>query len=306
VKVNINEVVSSLCQLLAGTVGRKVRIGQNLSAHNAVVVGDPTQLRNALLGIGMNGCEAMPGGGDLIFETATVESDEVGEAQPELAAQYDSFVRCSVIDTGEGMDESVRSRIFEPFFTTKGMGRSVGMGLASAYGCIRNHRGFIDVSSEPGKGARFDVYLPCAREDGTEILTSDVEEREPVKGSGRVMVVDDDPGIHTIMKDVLTDLGYSVRAFGTGAEATDFYLNHSNEVDVVILDVVMRDCSGAQCFARLREINPAARVVVMTGYGVADQVDGLLRGGALAFIPKPIDFTLLSHLVHRALNAPPQ
>lgn len=306
IRINLNDTILNVCNLLTGTVqGRDIRIERNLDVHNPIVVGDPSQLQNSIFSVAMNACEAMPEGGVLTFETRIVDAEEEvldGRAEGEER----KYVQCSVVDTGIGMDEAVRSRLFEPFFTTKEVGEGAGMSLASVYGCIEKHHGYIDVVSTVGKGTTLRIHLPFAGEGTIDRSESPSKEPEPVKGKGRVLVVDDDEEICSVMKAILTDLGYSVVVSLSGEQAVTEYERQRDSIDVVLVDMVMPEVDGPTCFRRLRAIDPRVKVILTTGFSMHEEVNALLGEGAVDFITKPFDVVALSEAVYKAAHQPLQ
>jgi PAS domain S-box-containing protein len=303
VPLTINDVVRDVCQFLSSTVRHDIRIAQKLDARNPVIVGDPADLRNAFLDVGMNGCDAMPHGGDLSFETRIVDSTELREPPTAPGKHGDGkYVVCSVADTGIGMDEAVKSKIFEPFFTTKEVGQGMGMGLACVYGCVTNHHGFIDVASSLGKGTRFDIYLPYAGENVTEGAGGMGGGAEMLRGTGQILVINDDTDICRAIRDQLAAMGYQATALTSSGDAVDYYTEHCRELDLVIIDISLPNSRATELFAKLRTINPQVTVIGTTGFSLSDEVDSLLREGVYDFITKPFDIVQLSHMVHRALQ----
>jgi CheY-like chemotaxis protein len=197
------------------------------------------------------------------------------------------------------MDQQVLSHLFEPFFTTKDIGKGTGLGLASVYGTIKSHNGYIDVKSEPGKGSTFTMYIP-----GSEIQT--IPEKTLLshtsKGMGNILVVDDEAVIREAVKEILSWLGYSVYTCSNGLEAVDFYKNRSPLIDLVILDMIMPGINGKECFSLLKKLDSSVRVILSTGYRIEEDRQSLINDGIIDILQKPFVSAQLAQSVHYALS----
>jgi CheY-like chemotaxis protein len=208
-------------------------------------------------------------------------------------------VKISVTDTGIGMDKSTQQRIFEPFFTTKEIGRGTGLGLASAYGIIKNHGGFIDVYSDKGEGTKFNIYFPASEKeviDGKDLV------EEIVKGSETVLFVDDEDIIIDVGQDILKSLGYKVLPASCGKEAIEVYQKNREKIDIVILDMIMPGMSGRELYKKLKEVNPGIKVLLSSGYSVDGQAAEILKLGCSGFIQKPFNIGVLSNKIRDILD----
>ena len=292
VPVNIHQVISDAAGILANTIDRKVRIAQHMTADRPMVMGDPSQLESALLNLGLNARDAMPGGGELIFRTETVRLGE----QPLMARnpkmKPGRHIKISVTDTGTGLSDEVKTHLFEPFFTTKDPGKGTGLGLAGVYGIVSNHGGGIEVESQQGKGAAFHIYLPEVSEGGTPTTRPKIPEN--LTHTERVLVVDDDVQVREITRKMLEELGCKVHACKDGKEAVDYYREHPDEFDLVILDMVMPNMGGKETFKALKELNPGVKVLLASGYSVEDEAREVMELGAKGFIQKPYRLVVLA------------
>jgi two-component system, cell cycle sensor histidine kinase and response regulator CckA len=209
------------------------------------------------------------------------------------------YVKFSIVDTGIGMDKSTQDRIFEPFFSTKKMGRGIGLGLASVYAIIKNHGGAIEVESRLGEGTRFSVYFPATE---SQVNQSEVSPPEMVKGAGTILLVDDEEMILQVGGEILERIGYRVLSAKGGRKAVELFEKCTQPVDLVILDMIMPEMSGAEVFYRLREINPSVKVLLSSGYSMEGQARELLKKGCIGFIQKPYSMGDLSKKVKDAME----
>jgi CheY-like chemotaxis protein len=258
---------------------------------------DRGQIRQVLLNLLVNAWQSMPGGGDLVLTTANVRFGDRDDRPREIVPG--PYARITVEDTGTGMEESVLDRVFEPFFTTKGMGRGTGLGLASAYGIVKGHRGFIYASSPAGQGSVFTVYLPAtAKKAGREVP----HPRTPVIGSGTVLVVDDEAQVLEVVRPMLEMLGYRALSAESGERALEICREKGRGIDLVILDMIMPGMGGAETFERLRELNPQVPVLLSSGYSEHGEAGEILARGCRGFLKKPYTLQMLSEKIREALT----
>jgi CheY-like chemotaxis protein len=209
------------------------------------------------------------------------------------------FVKLSITDTGIGMDEATQQRIFEPFFTTQKIGRGTGLGLASVYGIIRNHGGIIDVYSKKGKGTTFNIYLPASEK---EIIEEKQLPEEFIKGSGTILLVDDEDRIIDVCSELLKTMGYDVLIAKSGKEAIEAYRINKDDVDMVILDMIMPDMSGGETYDKLLGTNSKIKVLLSSGYSIDGQAAEILERGCDGFIQKPFNMKELSMKIKDILS----
>ncbi len=253
------------------------------------VLADRSQIEQVLINLYLNAWQAMPDGGKLIIETRNVIlGDEYEKALSILSGNY---VKISVTDTGTGMDKDTQRRIFDPFFTTKPKGKGTGLGLTSVYGIIEKHKGRITVYSEPGKGTAFNIYLPASEGD---IINYDERRERICRGSGTILLVDDEDMIRDVGRQILEALGYMALTASSGKEAIKIYKEKKYEIDVVVLDMIMPDMNGSKTFDSLKQINPEIKVLISSGYSIDCSADEMIKKGCKGFIRKPFTMEQLS------------
>lgn len=295
--VDLNATIREVAALLSRTLDSSIEVRVDLAKEPAIVQGDPGQLHQVLLNLAVNARDAMPQGGKLTFRTvrrSTIREDAV---QAALA----SHVVVSVSDTGVGLAPEVRKHLFEPFFTTKGPDKDTGMGLAVVYGIVSNHDGWISVDSEVGRGTRFEVVLPAA------LVTSREASPRPAKrpsSARRILLVDDDPIVLRTLRTMLERLGHRVIVAEDGAEALRVFERHCAELDLVLIDMVMPQVGGLDCFLRMQKIQPGVKAVLSTGYSRDKRVQAALDAGMIGFLQKPYSVAQLDEMLARALGKP--
>ena len=293
---NLTEFIRDSSELFRRT---KKEISIHLKAQEGlwVVEVDRGQMEQVLLNLYVNAWQAMPGGGDLYISAENVSLDEV-DVNP-----YDTnpgkYVKITVTDTGIGMDEETMARIFDPFFTTKEKGRGTGLGLASAYGIIKNHGGFIRVESEKGHGTSFMIYLPAS----DKVVENDhMSEDELQTGSETVLLIDDEEMILDVGSNILEGLGYRVMIATGGKEGLKVYEQNKDAIDIVIIDMIMPEIGGKETFDTILKINPSVKVLLSSGYSLDGQAKEIMQGGCKGFIQKPFTTVELSNNIRRILD----
>jgi PAS domain S-box-containing protein len=295
--------VTDLNDLILTTVRMFGRTKKEIQIHRAglkkvkPVEVDQSQIDQVLLNIFVNAWHAMPGGGDLFLKTQDVAINQ--SVTKPYRIEKGPYVRLSITDTGIGMDQPTLQRIFEPFFTTKKMGRGTGLGLASAYGIVKNHGGFIDVESEPGKGTTFHIYLPASEKS---VVVDGERPEEIFKGKETVLLVDDEQMIIEVGQEILFALGYKVLVATNGYEAVQIFQKRWNAIDLVILDLIMPGLSGGETFDQMKNINPGINVLLCSGYSLNGQAMEILDRGCNGFIQKPFKLRELSIKLREILD----
>lgn len=291
-----NELIDHAAEMFSRT-RKEIRIRKVFESHLWVVEVDRRQMEQVLLNLFINAWQAMSGGGDLYLRTDNVMLDETSAAAHSI--KPGPFAKVSITDTGKGMDESTRQRIFDPFFTTREIGRSTGLGLASAYGIVKNHGGIITVYSEPGHGTTFHIYLPASEKTAQEDV---VVEKKIVQGSDTILLVDDEELVMNVGKAMLEKLGYRVIVAAGGKQAVAAVAEMGDEIDLVVLDLIMPGFDGSKTFDRIREIRPDIQVMLSSGYSIDGQATEILNRGCNGFIQKPFQLSELSQAVRKILD----
>ena len=299
VPVELDRVVASITDVLERTKDPRIRIVTSFHPEGGCVQGDPSQLDQVVMNLAINACDAMPHGGQLKIITEPVILDEAFCREREWMSPGKHLL-LAVSDTGVGISAGNLERIFDPFFTTKTLGKGTGLGLSMVFGIVKNHGGCVDVQSEAGAGSVFRIFLPESPEDAQKKKAA-MDEALP-RGRGRILLVDDQEPVREVAKDMLEALGYEVITAADGLEGVSRYRDLWREIDLVILDMVMPNMSGGDCFRRMREINPKARVVLSSGYSMDGSIQGVMKEGILAFIQKPYRLEELSRVVGTAVG----
>ena len=283
-----NELVLTFSELVKQAFPKTIDVELDLDPELPPVLADPNQMSQALLNICVNARDAMPRGGRLTIRTELIDAHKM---HGHLKADTSAWVCIAIGDTGTGMKDEVRARIFEPFFTTKGIGEGTGLGLAIVYGILKEHNGFVDVESTPGKGTLFRLYLPIFESKENlpvnEMTTRKASGREQPDRRGTVLVVEDDEAMLYLLKKLLPQSGYQMLAAADGAQAIDLYVHHNEEIDVVLLDLGLPKVTGVDVIRKLKKHNPGVKILVATGYLEPEIKAEIFRAGVKGCIDKP-------------------
>jgi PAS domain S-box-containing protein len=291
------DVVTGAATLLSRTLPKGIQIVTRTSGVPRVE-GDGAQLSQAVINLCLNASDAMSGSGRLRIEAGEAAlSPEQGRS---LGVGSGAYATLSVVDDGSGMTREVQARMFEPFFTTKEPGRGTGLGLAMVYGTVRSHGGAVGVDSEPGRGTSITLYLPSvAARSRAEVVTRPATRR---RGTGLLLLVDDEPMVRSVTRRSLERAGYQVLTAEHGAEALERFADRRDDISLVVLDMAMPVMGGAECFRRLRELDPGLRVLLASGYALEHDARQCLEAGALGFLEKPFASDRLLEAVAVALE----
>ena len=295
---DINKLLKKSAEMF-GRTKKEITIREKYASDLWTVEVDHGQIEQVFLNLFVNAWQAMPDAGDIYLETSNVVFSRSYTKPHEV--KPGKYVKISIVDTGIGMDEETASRVFDPFFTTKGVERGTGLGLASAYGIVKNHGGMIHVYSEKGHGSTFNIYLPAADARADPISFHDEEEVKHGKEEA-ILLVDDETIILDVGEDMLKTLGYKVFLASGGNEAIEIYSENSNKIDLVILDMIMPGMGGGETYKVLKSINPDIKVVLSSGYNISGEAAEIMKHGVNDFIQKPFTMTKLSHKIRNILE----
>jgi PAS domain S-box-containing protein len=295
----LNQLVAEQVHMF-GRTHKEITIVHDLPDALWPVEVDRGQIKQVLLNLFVNAWHAMPDGGTIRIraENVILEDDDV---RP-FKRPPGRYVKISLTDSGIGIQKEVLARIFEPFFSTKEMGRGSGLGLASVYGIVENHGGIIDVHSQAGKGTTFDIHLPASDKPAVE---ESMPPRPRIKGTGTLLLVDDEDMILDVGRRLLLRLGYRVLTAENAQQAVGLYSRHMEEIDLVILDMIMPQIGGGEIFDQLKSINPEVKVLLASGYSADGKAAAILARGCAGFIQKPFTLDDLADRLDQILNGTP-
>jgi two-component system, cell cycle sensor histidine kinase and response regulator CckA len=300
-KTDLNNLVVEGMSLLRRVIGEQIEVRVVAGPDLRPAMVDAAQIEQVLMNLCLNARDAMPQGGRLIIETQNID---IGEEFCHLHAhaRQGSFVLLSVSDTGVGMDAGTAERIFEPFFTTKEMGKCTGLGLATVYGVVKQHEGFIHLYSEPGRGTTFRVYLPAS--SGTAEPRQPKHDEQIPKGTETILLAEDNEGLQEAAKEMLERLGYRVILASNGTKAVQIFTDNPGQFDLIILDVAMPNVSGPAAFSQMTAVRPDLRVLFSTGYTAeAASLNSLTEQGA-SVLQKPYGLKSFGQTVRAILDRP--
>ncbi len=295
--VNLNDLIDKSIEMF-GRTKKEITIHKRLNKQlwNAAV--DRQQIEQVLLNLYVNAWQAMPGGGNLYLSSDNINLD-VAQGKP-FQVEAGDYVKISITDTGVGMDSATIQKVFDPFFTTKEMGRGTGLGLASAYGIIKNHNGFITVYSEKGQGSTFNIYIPGTSDQCTSVHA---KASSILSGSETILLLDDEQMILDVGRPMLEKMGYRVHTANCGQTALDTYNRRQDEIALVIIDMIMPEMNGGQVYDRLKRIDPEVKVLLSSGYSINGDAKEILSRGCNGFIQKPFGLCELSRKIRMILDS---
>jgi len=308
--VELKAMLQHIEKICASSFDKGIEISVRLPDEPAIVEADATQIEQAVLNLCVNAAHAMtimvpesaPTGGRLTISLEAVTAD-MAFCQAHPGAHIQDYWRISVEDTGVGIDAALLPKIFLPFFSTKERGKGTGLGLSIVEGIIHRHQGFIDVSSTPGFGTRFSVYLPAR--DSADALPATADASDTPRGEGLILVVDDEENMRMIARSMLEKCGYAVITAADGEEGLALYRLHAHEVRAVLMDLSMPKLSGDLAYQAFKNINPGVKVLLCSGYRQDARIDKALNGGVGGFISKPYDLRKLAAAMWKLLNDDP-
>ncbi|MCK4907514.1 MAG: PAS domain S-box protein [Spirochaetes bacterium] len=291
--VSIKDVCEEVVNIISRSMPKNIQIKNTVENKGFLVIGDHSQISQVLLNLCINAGDSMPKGGHLSIDVDWFNLETSNIYQFNML-KPGNYVKIMVSDSGIGIPVDVRDRMFDPFFTTKTKGKGTGLGLAIVYGILRNHNGDITVYSVVGKGTTITIYLPIAEGKKKKKRIEKVD-KEPAKGHGTILVIDDEEVIRKALSEIFGKLGYTVISASNGDEGIEF--EAKNDIDLVILDLAMPGLSGEETFDKLKKRNPDVRVLIHTGFSQSEINKRLIGKGVLDIIHKPFDMRKLAQIV---------
>ncbi|HEY5296927.1 MAG TPA: response regulator [Verrucomicrobiae bacterium] len=304
-QLDLREIVDNMTKMLQRLIGENISLQFQRPAELPVVLGDSGMMEQVLMNLSVNARDAMLRGGKLIIglDIADIDEDYI-QTHPE--AHVGRFVRLRVIDTGCGMDSTVLIHIFEPFFTTKEVGKGTGLGLATVYGIVKQHDGWLEVSSKPGTGTTFDIFFPAQDEMAVPGKPKTILPAPVAGGTETILIVEDEPVLRQMARDILKDCGYKIFEAASGKSALEVWSRHAGEIDLLLTDMVMPEgVSGVELAEKLLALQPDLKVVFTSGYTANEISPELLARTRAQFLQKPYAHEELAKIVRNSLDTNP-
>jgi len=261
--LNLNDVVNDSAKLFEGVLDKRVGLKINLCENMHVIEGDPNQLEQIVMNLVVNARDAMPDGGLITIKTGVIEIGRNSFINTPAYIKAGKYILMSVSDTGCGIPAEIRDRIFDPFFTTKEKGKGTGLGLASVYGIVKDHKGYISFQSEVEKGTTFEIYLPVSERIVPLLATP---KTFSIEGSESILLIDDDKDVMNLIRDMLESHGYTVMPFNNPLNAVEIFKNQSSRIQLVITDIMMPLMEGGELIKSLRQVKPDIKIIAISGY----------------------------------------
>ena len=300
--VDLKEIVRQVEKLLSRVIGEDIDLKTVFRQDRAIVNADIGQIEQVLMNLATNARDAMPAGGSFTLELDTIDVDDLF-IQAHGFGEPGRYAVVSAADTGPGMDEETRARVFEPFFTTKEVGRGTGLGLSMVYGIVKQHHGFINVYSEPGKGSIFKIYLPLVRTEREKIgQATDVNEERLPRGTETILIAEDDAALRKLSRVMLEEFGYTVIVAEDGEDAVRKFSERGDEIQMIILDMIMPRKSGKETYDEIQKIRPGVKALFVSGY-TADKIRlERIPGERVDLLLKPLSPRVLVRKVREILD----
>lgn len=297
--IDVAKVIYDAASILNHTLDRRIKVDISVDAENTRIIGDLSQIQNALINLGVNGGHAMAGDGVLQIQLKEIIFDEVYCKASPFDIVPGAYLDLEVHDTGVGIAPENIERIFEPFYTTKDVGKGSGLGLSAVYGAVLEHNGAITVYSEPGRGTSFHLYLPLTDVEDT-IFKKEAD--RPISGQGTILIVDDEQVVLVTAKSILESLGYDVILAGNGKDGLQKYREHRADIDLVIIDMIMPEMNGKDCYFAMKAMDNDVKVLLASGFSREADLKELQENGLAGFLHKPYTTVQLSRAVAAAVK----
>ena len=291
--VDIHSILNDTLAILNKTINKNINIALIKNAERYMLVGDHTGLENIFINLCINASHALPNGGKITIKTKNICLDKKYCKKSQFDINPGEYIEITVADTGSGIKSEHLDQIFDPFFTTKEQGEGTGLGLAAVYGTVLNHKGAISVESEVGGGTTFHLFFLCTEGN----VKSNNHSTEIVKGSGKILLVDDEDIIRRTCQHMLEYLGYEVLTAEDGEGAVDIFKKNYKDIDLVVMDMIMPKMNGSEAFKKMKAIDKKCKVVISSGFTKDENVDEMQELGLSGFIKKPFQHYELSKLL---------
>ena len=285
--MNFHQILNESLEILDRILEKQIDLKSELTASEIYIEGDVSQIQNSIINLVLNAKDAMPEGGEVELKTSNVYLDKHYCESCLLPIIPGNYLKLAIKDTGIGIPTDHISRIFDPFFTTKEVGKGTGLGLSAVYGMIRAHRGAINVLSKVNKGTVFNLFFPLKELEGTDKTLLEAVPEKIENLSGTILIVDDEEVVRDTLEKLILSLGCNVIAASSGKECIELFTKNTNDIDLVILDIVMPEMDGQEVFYKIKEISPRAKVLMSSGFTRDAELEALLKNGLHGFIQKP-------------------
>jgi len=295
--VNINQTIKQIERLLEKTIPKMINVETHLSEKIKNTFVDPVQIEQVILNLGSNAADSMPDGGRLTIKTSNTAIDEKF-VQNNIGSVPGNYVLLEVIDTGCGIDKKNIKKIFDPFFTTKQIGKGTGLGLASVYGIVKGHGGYVTCESELNKGTVFKLYFPVLASKGDFVQET---KSKPQLGTETILIVDDEKPVRTFLSHALKKFGYTSIEANDGEQALELYKKRSDGIDLILLDINMPGMSGTKCFEKLQKLNQDVKIIIVSGYAADSHFEDICSK-ASGYLKKPCDLNGTLKKIRRVLD----
>jgi PAS domain S-box-containing protein len=298
--IDLNRKILGVREILLRTIPKMIEINFDLRQEVRTIEADPGQIEQILMNLAVNAKDAMPDGGKLTIATENVTLDD-DFCRMHAGSKPGDYVMLTVADNGHGMDEETLDHIFEPFYTTKGVGKGTGLGLATVYGIVKGHLGYVACHSEKGQGTSFNIYFPVL-EDETDWPEQRETEHPLVGGSETILLIDDEDFVRDLGEQIIGDVGYKVLTASDGESGLEIYQREKEHIELIILDLIMPGMGGRKCLEKLLDINPDAKVLIASGYSDFGPVTETLAAGAKSFVSKPYKIKEILSVIREVLD----
>jgi PAS domain S-box-containing protein len=296
--ISLSHIVQEVKQLLEHTLPKSISVKTEVTADEALIMGESAHLHQVLVNLSINAKDAMPNGGVIVIRIDSVGKERIVNKYPSIVDER--FVALSIRDTGTGIKREMQQKIFEPFFSTTERGRGAGLGLSIVHGIVQSHRGFIEVESEEGKGTVFTIYFPAV--SSRAHFQESLHNGAAPKGEETILVVDDETIIRELLSEILTEHGYTVYTASNGAEALAAYKVHGGNIALVISDLGMPTMGGNELFLHLKKLNQDIKLILASGYLEHSSKTEMVESGIKRIIAKPFNIDEVLNTIREVLD----